>query len=268
MDHCQEDAPMARLPSSTAHPMLVALVAAVAATAFATSALAAGQPIDDELEKYWNVELAVPSVTNPMHITKGAFEGTLALGFVPNDSYYTPLPVGVKAGYHMIETLSIELSFSYLHPFGSPEIAADDQAKEQPFGMSDLLYFLETAGKNGLLEGVRKPPRMSMMMSADIMYSPLHGKVGAFASKLASFDIGIALGAGMIAVDVDENPWQENDEVSTFAPAGHWGATLRFYMTQWLCLRADYRQFVYKPEEKGAVLFPVELTFGVSFLSN
>ncbi len=268
MDYLQEDALMACQPSSRARPLLAASAAVLAVTFLASSAIAAGMPIDDELEKYWNVELAVPSVTNPMHVTKGSFEGTLALGFVPNDSYYTPLPVGVKVGYHMIETLSVELAFSYLHPFGSPELAEGDQKKEQPFGMSDLLYFLETAGKNGLLEGVRKPPRMSMMMSADIMYSPLHGKVGAFASKLASFDIGIALGAGMIAVDVDENPWQENDEVSTFAPAGHWGATLRFYMTQWLCLRADYRQFVYKPEEKGAVLFPVELTFGVSFLSN
>ncbi len=258
---------MARLPSSTARSLLAALCGALVATFVATSASAAGQPIDDELEKYWNVELAVPSVTNPMHVSKGSFEGTLTLGMVPNDSYYTPLPVGVRAGYHLIETLSAELSFSYLHPFGSPEIDRNSPKKDQPFGMSDLLYFLETAGKNGLLEGVRKPPRMTMMMAADIIYSPLHGKVGAFASKLASFDIGIAVGVGMIAVDVDDEPWIEGDEASTFEIAGHWGATLRFYLTQWLCLRADYRQFVYKPEEKGAVLFPVELTFGVSFLS-
>lgn len=248
-------------------------LAVLAVVGMAASASAAPlQPIDNELEKYWNVELAVPSLTNPAHITKGVFEGTLVMGFVPNDSYYTPLPVGIRAGYHMVETLSVEASFSYLHPFGSPTLdpnSIDADGKiAQPFGMSDLLYFLQTAGKNGLLEGVRKPPRMTMMTSLDLVYSPLHGKVGAFASKLASFDIGVAVGAGLIGVDVDEDPWTEGDEVSAFKAAGHWGATLRFYLNSWLCLRADYRQFVYKPEEKGAVLFPVELTLGVSFLST
>ena len=156
-----------------------ALLAAVVALGFAASALAAPlQPIDNELDKYWNVELAVPTLTNPSHITKGVFEGTLSIGMVPNDSYYTPLPVGIRAGYHMIETLSVEASFAYLHPFGTPELDPNDIDAEtgrpaQPFGMSDLLYFLETAGKGivtmsaHLLRPTSPTPRMTTAKTAE-----------------------------------------------------------------------------------------------------
>ena len=209
------------------------------------------QPIDDELEKYWNVELAVPTVTNPMHPRAGSFEGTVVVGLVPNDSYYVPLPVGVRLAAHLLDTIAVEGSFTYL--LG---------------GNSDLLNFLEQAGKTGLLQGVQRPPRMTMLTAVDLVYSPFHGKVGIFASKLSSFDIALAIGLGLIGADIDESPETEEEMKPTLIPAGHWGATLRFYVTDWLCVRADYRQFVYVPQENAAPLFPAELTGGLSILTN
>lgn len=252
-----------------------AMLAAAMVVLFALPALAADarEPIDDELDKYWNVELAVPTLQNALFIRQGAFEGTLSLGFLPNDSYYLPLPVGVKGAYHMLDTLAIELGFSWLHPFGTPEIDPNDVDAEtgnptKPIGMSDLLHFLETAGKKGLLAGVRRPPRMNWTAGLDLVYSPLHGKVGVFDQKISSFDIGLAAGLGLIGVETDPDPYVDNDMEAQLKVAGHWGATLRFFIKSWLCVRADYRQFVYQPEAEGAVLFPVELTLGVSFLSN
>lgn len=206
-------------------------------------------PIDTELEKYWNVELAVPTLDNPLFARKGAFELVLGTGVVPNDSYYLPLPISVRAGYHFTESLAIDLAFSYLV---TPK--------------SELLTFLEepVPGQRSLLEGVVKPPRMGMLLGLDLVYSPFHGKLGVFDKKLSSFDVGLVLGAGAIMADVDETE-EEDAMQSRLLPAARWGVTMRFFLNRWLHVRADVRQFLYKPE--ASLLFPVELTLGVALLS-
>lgn len=223
---------------------LAALVVMPANNAYA--AKKGASVIDTELQRYWNVELAVPTTTNPMHTTKGAFELSIGAGVVPNDSYYLGLPLSVRAGFHMSETLALEGAFTYL-------VALD----------SDLHSFLKD---QNLLQNVHKPPHMFMLGAVDLVYSPFHGKVGIFASKLSSFDIGLAIGVGVVGANLDgENPYDALTEAS-IVPAGHWGAVLRFYVSDWMAIRWDYRQFAYKPED--AVLFPVELTLSAAFLLN
>ncbi|MEY3011706.1 MAG: hypothetical protein RIT45_441 [Pseudomonadota bacterium] len=226
-----------------------ALVAALSLAIALPASAEDRQPIDAELEKYWNVELAVPTLSNPTYSRAGAFEAALGFGVVPNDSYYLPLPLNVKLGYHATETVGLEFSFSYLL---TPK--------------SDLMTFLESpgGGQRSLLDGVVKPPRMFMLTALDLVYSPFHGKVGVFDKKLSSFDVGLVLGVGLVGAETDET--EEEDALqSSFLPAGHWGVALRFFATRWLNVRADIRQFAYKPGD--AVLFPVEFTFGVSFLT-
>ena len=227
--------------------VLVSLLALLGSgTAFAGEGK---QPIDHELEKYWNVELAVPTLDNALYKRAGSFEASLGVGLVPNDSYYLPMPLNVRLGYHVAETVAIELAFSYLL---TPK--------------SDLLDFLESPGngQRSLLDGVIKPPRMTMMGGVDFVYSPFHGKVGVFDKKLSSFDVGLVVGVGMINAEIDTT--EIEDAISSqILPAGRWGVALRFFLNPWLTVRADVRQFVYKPED--ALLFPVEMTVGLAFLS-
>ncbi len=240
-------------PLTTTIATALALVFAVSATAATAQAKEKDfrQPIDHELEKYWNVELAVPTLTNPAYTHKGALEGTIGIGLVPNDSYYLPLPITLRGTYHMTESLALELSGSYLG------LGAN----------SDLHAFLLDANGINLLDGARNPAQMWMSAAIDLMYSPFHGKLGVFDQKISSFDIALVAGAGMIAANIDETPENAKDELtSTFLPAGHWGVTLRFFLKEWLTVRADYRQFVYKPYDSA--LFPVEMTVGVSFFSK
>lgn len=224
---------------------MIRTVAFLAACFMSVPAFAkGGELIDQELQRYWNVELAVPTQTNPMHVSKGAFELSVGLGVVPNDSYYLGIPLAVRAGYHLTETLALEGAFTYLITMNS-----------------DLHSFLED---QNLLQNVHKPPHMFMLGAVDLVYSPFHGKIGIFASKLSSFDIGLAIGAGVVGVELDgDNPYDTLTETG-FKPAGHWGATMRFYLQEWLTVRWDVRQFAYMPE--NAPLFPVELTFSASFL--
>lgn len=225
---------------------LAATLLALSSTSFAADAV----PVDDELEKYWNVEIAVPTTQNPMHTRAGKFELSLSGGVVPNDSYYLALPVGARAGFHISSTLALEAGFSYL-------ITKD----------SDLHDFLKTAGKSGLLQNVKKPPHMYLMSSLDLIYSPFHGKVGIFDRKLSSFDIGVMVGVGAIGVELDTQPTTEADPLQAgMKLAGHWGAVLRFYLNEWSAVRWEVRQFGYKPED--AFLFPIEFSLNISFLLN
>jgi len=223
-------------------------MAAMLAPASAMAAKTGDAPVDNELEKYWNVELAVPTTENPMHERAGRFEASIGTGVLPNDSFFLGIPLTARAAMHLSDSVAIEAGFSYV-------LMLD----------SDLHNFLKTAGKAGLLQNVKKPPQLYMLGSIDLVYSPFHGKVGVFASKLSSFDIGIMIGAGVIGVNVDKQPTAESDAlVGEIAPAGHWGATLRFYLSQTVAVRWDYRQFAYQPED--AMLFPIEFTLSASFL--
>jgi outer membrane beta-barrel protein len=232
---------------------LTALAAATLTSAVATPARAE-EPIDHELAKYWNVEQAVPSLQNPLYERKGGFEGSLHFGVVPNDSFYLPYPVGARLAYFLTDTVSIEAGFSYL--LG---------------GKSALQTFLECPGKAGgkctdLTDGIKKPPHMTSLGSLDLAWVPLHGKVGIFTQKLTNFDLGISGGVGLVRADIDTSIEGETPPAPAFKVGGHWGAGFRFYLTRFLNLRLDYKQFAYKP---GATwLAPVEFTLGVAFLTK
>ena len=189
-------------------------------------------------------------MTNPTYTHKGALEGTVAVGMVPNDSYYLPVVLSARGAYHMTETLSVEASLSYWGVAGN----------------SELHDFLLNAGNEGFFKGVKKPPKMNLGFAADVMFRPFHGKLGIFDKKLSSFDLAFLAGVGVIAADIDTDPERETPLENQLFFAGHWGLTLRFFLSKWMTVRADYRHYTYKPYD--AWLFPVEMTLGVSFLSN
>jgi outer membrane beta-barrel protein len=218
------------------------------------------QPIDRELDKYWNAEQKVQSLQNPMYERKGGFEAALHFGMVPNDSFYFPKAVGGNLSYFFTDTVAVEASFSYL--FNDP---------------SKLQTFLTAApvGNNGsknLTANSKQVPMMNWLSSLDVAWSPFHGKIGIFATKLSNFDLGFVGGLGLIGARIDTSDHSEatpnaNLE-SQIKPAAHWGASLRFYATRWLNLRADYRQFMYWPDAGKPFLAPVEFTLGVAFLTK
>jgi len=232
--------------------VLLAVGLLASASAFAEETL----PIDRELDKYWNVEQAVPALENPLFERKGGFEGSVHGGIVPNDSFYLPKPIGLRLAYFLTDSVSIEAGYSYL-------MNAD----------SDLQYFLTHAAKTqkgwvNLTDGVRKSPQMTMLSSLDVSFAPVHGKFGIFTSKISSFDLGISAGVGMIGVKTDASVDGQGTPAQQYKAAGHWGAGFRFYLTRWLNIRTDYKQFLYWPESGKSFLSPIEFTLGVAFLTK
>ena len=249
---------LVRIARLHALPVLALAVLAVAGlTAAATPAFAeAQQPIDRELDKYWNVEQAVPSLQNALFERKGGFEASIHGGLIPNDSYYVPLAVGGRAAFFFTDSISVEGGFSYL--MGSD---------------SDLQAFLKCAGKAkgrciDLTDGSKKAPHLTMLASLDLAFTPFHGKLGIFTSKISNFDLGISGGLGIINADIDTSSDGIAPPGALTKVGGHWGAGFRFYFSRWLNLRMDYKQFLYVPESGKGFLAPVEFTLGLAFLTK
>lgn len=263
------------------------VAAAAMALAVAAPGLAsADEPIDRELDKYWNINQKVESLQNPLIERSGGLEVGASVGLVPNDSYYLPAPVGGQLTYFLTDSIGVAVGGAYL---AYPTTGA----KSATAGVKDLQDNLECIDASGqaclsLVKNARQPPKMNAMVSADLVWVPFHGKVGIFDKKLSSFDLSVSAGVGAInaAIDhwappntgagqgagVDGSQWSyggavtsaKNDVRSEWPLAAHWGAGFRFYVNKRVAVRLDYSQYAYKPGESW--LAPVSLTAGASFL--
>jgi outer membrane beta-barrel protein len=212
------------------------------------------EPIDKELAKYWDADQAVLSLNNPLYERKGGFEGTVKLGTVPNDNFYLFTSVGGRVGYFITDTVALEGDFSYM--MSSPSKIG-----------SYLTCVNGGAPCIDLTHGAQKVPKLNWLGALDVAYSPFHGKFGIFDKKLTSFDLSLSLGVGMVNVDIDESVGNK-PAVAMMKVAGHWGAGFRFYLTRFLNLHIDYKQYLYVPQSSVSFLAPAEFTLGVAVLTK
>ncbi len=232
-------------------------LATVATLAVPLSATAAdNEPIDRELQKYWNTELAVPSLTNPLFERKHGVEGTIHGGAIPNDNFYLFKSIGGRVGFFLTDTVALEGDFSYL-------LSSE----------SKILNFLGHVpagpGKEpaSLTIGAQHAPKLHWVSTLGVAYSPLHGKIGIFDKKISSFDMNCSVGAAFINADIDESLGNKTP-VNGLKAGGSWGLGFRFYLTRFLNIRIDYKQYIYKPQESITFLAPVQFTAGLAFLSK
>jgi outer membrane beta-barrel protein len=100
------------------------------------------------------------------------------------------------------------------------------------------------------------------------LWSPIHGKIGLFTSKLFHFDVHLAVGVGAIGTDVftKESGGASTSQIDVAANAG---AGVRMYFLDWLAIRFEYRHFFFAaaktPEGGGGLSYPLELSLGASF---
>lgn len=227
--------------------LTAALLATVAAPAFA----AEGDPtmedtrqLDDRLRLYWGNEMReVETLQKRLYRKESRWEFALYSGVIPNDEFFTYFPLGGRADYFFAEDFGVEVWGSYLIRVSS-----------------ELRDFLESNFNQSLIVDI--PQSLQWLAGANFLWSPIHGKFGIFTEKLVHFDMHLAFGVGAIGTTV-RNLNQEDSKVDI---AGNVGLGMRFFLSQSVALRFDYRQFFY-PAEGGGLSHPAELTLGVSFLT-
>lgn len=226
-------------------------VTALAASAVAPAAMSAeGDPVedtrklDDALRMYWGTEMReVDALQKRLYRKDQRWEFELYSGVIPNDEFFSYYPLGGRIDYFFAEDFGAEVWGSYLIRVSS-----------------ELEDFLEQNFNESLIVDI--PQSLQWLAGANFLWSPIHGKLGIFTDTLAHFDVHLAFGVGVIGTTVR----QLDQEKSKVDVAGNVGLGMRFFLSDSIALRFDYRQFFYAAEG-GGLSHPAELTLGVSFLT-
>ncbi len=201
--------------------------------------------VDEALDLYWARKREIKTLQKREFLKESRHEFTLFSGVIPNDEFFSYYPIGGRWDYYFAEDFAVEAWGSYLVTVNS-----------------DLKDFLEQNTLYNIL--VEIPQTLNWLAGVDVLWSPIHGKIGLFTDKLSHFDFHVAFGAGAIATTiVDEETRLEESKIDV---SGNIGLGVRFYLSEALSLRLDYRQYAY-PAETGGVAMPVEITLGVSFFT-
>ena len=223
-------------------PAILALgMFSLAALTWSAPALALEQDAaDSKFDLYWSKNREIRVIQKRRHLKEARWEGTFFTGVIPNDDFWIYFPVGVSGGYFLTETVGIEVNAAYVSRTNS-----------------DLLNFLRDSDL-----GVLLPQQLQWHSGVSGIWSPFHGKVGLFASKLFHFDFSVIFGVGVIGTGVKEleqNPYEGKIDIS-----GNLGAGFRTWLDKDVALRIEYRHYFY-PAEGGGVSFPVEFIVGASY---
>ena len=204
--------------------------------------------VEKDLELYWGGKRDVAVVQKRLFPKDGRLEFTLYSGVIPNDPFLTYIPVGGRFNYYFVESISLELAGSFT---GGP-LQLD----------SELTTFL----KNQNRANVDILDIQQWRAGATVVWSPFYGKLALLQRKLSHFDINLQGGFGVLQT---ESPPQNGigHNVTELKPEGIVGAGFRFFLTDNITLRVDYRQFIFQ-KVNGGVATPSELTLGVSFFTG
>lgn len=207
---------------------------------------AAEAAIERDLALFWGARRKVKIVQKRLYEKEGRFEITPAFSIIPNDDFILYYPIGGRIGYHLTEAFDVELSYAF----------AIDQD-------SELTTFLKDVNDPQIIKEAVIREQIEMFYGIDLLWSPLYGKLSALGLKLTHFDTYVGLGAGIFHTKTfqPENP----DGEGQVKPAGHTVLGFRWFITDLINIRTEYRHHFFE-KEGGGVSTPVELSLGVGFL--
>lgn len=200
--------------------------------------------LDEQLKLFWGNDIREVEVIQPRLFRKESrHEFTLFSGVIPNDAFNDYFPIGGRYTYFFAEDFGVEVQGAYLIGVSS-----------------ELDTFLDESFKGSVKVEVKQT--LQWHAGADFIWSPIHGKLGIFTDKLAHFDMYMAFGAGALGTEVN----LLGDTKGKVDIAGNLGLGMRFFLTEALALRFDYRQYFYAAEG-GGLSHPSEITLGISFFT-
>ena len=205
--------------------------------------------LDESLDKYWGEKREIRTIHKRIFLKDTRWEFSLFAGVIPNDDFQVYLPMGGRITYYFAEDFAAEISGAY-------SIAAETKLRE--FLSSEF----ESTG--GTSANIFLEQSIQWYTHADFIWSPFHGKIGLFTSKLFHFDFFLAMGVGVMGLEIDP-PNSFDPNRSEIAVAGNAGVGAMMYLLDYLALRLDYRHYFHQFQGKsGGLSFPAEITLGVA----
>jgi len=216
----------------------------VLAGGMSVTAASAGEPpspADKAFDMYWAKRRQIKVIQKRKYMKEGRWEFGFRAGIIPNDDFWLYFPVGIAGTYFVSEDVGVELEASYMLNKNS-----------------DLKKFLEGQGLD-----VTLPQFLFARVTVNGLWSPFHGKIGLFTSKLFHFDFTLSFGGGAILTKVDNgNTLEMKTDVVANAGAG-----FRIWVSDNMAMQIGYRHYFY-PAEGGGVSLPAEIGLGFSYFTG
>jgi outer membrane beta-barrel protein len=173
----------------------------------------------------------IRAVSRKTFLKKGRFELEPALGISTNDAFFRRWMVGARGSYHIIESLALDFGGSFAvfpEPLNPVRLISDDGGTVE---FEDLSGFLGYA-------------------DVGVDFAPIYGKVSLMSEYVIHFDAFVSGGLGATF-----------DQVGSFVhPAMEIGLGTRIFLTDWLVLRTDLRDYIY-PQDFANVFNVQNLLF-------
>jgi outer membrane beta-barrel protein len=183
----------------------------------------------------------IPPVSGQLFRKAGRFELTATGDLSLNDAFYSKYFGGLKLGYHFSESWSVSLhaAAGTTSETGSAVVCPKDT------GCVDA--------EDAML--LQVPGKLQRIIGAEVAWSPVYGKLNVFAEKVAHFDLSILAGVDLVSHDEVLGPSEaealaaSGDDPSLVSTVGgHVGLGARLFLTEWLALRLEVKDYVYGVE--------------------
>tara|TARA_B100000609_G_scaffold199334_1_gene202166 strand:- start:3325 stop:4029 length:705 start_codon:yes stop_codon:yes gene_type:complete len=188
-------------------------------------------------------------------------EFTALGGVVPSNPFITYIPFEGRLAFHFTEGFGLELGGGYYPNFGSTK---DYQGPIKSHIIDDLKshpHYL----------GVHVFEQQIFYGNIDFNWTPIFGKLQLFgANTITYWEIAFQLGAGITGVYDDEYSGRFASEETNpikIRPTINFGATMRFWLTNWLTLKLDVREYLFQKQVgKGGLSQHLSLMLGLSVI--
>jgi outer membrane beta-barrel protein len=209
--------------------------------------------VDESFELFWAKRRNISAYENQKFKKDSHWEVTFNSGVVTNDDFYLFVPLGLSGTYFLTENLGVELEGTYFLTM-----------------TSDLATFLELGDVLGKLP---RHEKLVFRATANVLWSPIHGKLGVLASKLFHYDIHFSAGFGAVGTTVmDLDPADESRLIAGAmkpTPAGQLGIGFRFWLNEDMAVRAGYRQYFNVSQlDDAGITMPAEVQIGFSYFTG
>jgi outer membrane beta-barrel protein len=225
---------------SNLKPLMIASLGLMALGASEVANAAPEGPGIDAIDLFRKGRPNRPSVQNRFFIKKNRFEGSLGMGYVPNNPFAQRFVGGMSFGYHFNELFAAQALITY-----SPDLGEGDLK-----GLTSTLVWISND------PNFQQPlDKVTLAFSANVVMAPLYGKINLLGERVLNFDLYFVAGLGMnsktnyYAVPDPDFPGEialERPDGAVEVKVGpNLGMGFNFFLNQSVALKLDGRMNFY-----------------------
>jgi outer membrane beta-barrel protein len=165
----------------------------------------------------------IKAVARKTFLKTGRFELQPSMMVTVNDAFFRSFAAAGRVSWHLHEAFALEVGGAYIPPFFVQKLEPVDLLREQ-------------------LALINADNKVFALADVGLTFSPLYGKVAVLGDGIIQFDGFLSAGVGATF----------DNGADLVHPTMNIGAGARVFLTRWLVVRGDLRDYVY-PQEKAGI---------------